>query len=141
MSVQDIKKDYTADAIECIPAATLLADISLDDGINLLMNLERECRLANDFKTLKLVCVSMVKLCFDKKDWSKLNSTLAVISKKRAQSKVAITSIVEEAMTYIKDTPTEDIKMELITTLKDVCAGKMYVEAEYIQLHLQYNLF
>lgn len=136
MSVQNIKKDYSADADDTIPAAIQLAEVSLDDAVGLLMNLERECRLANDFKTLKAVCVAMVRLCYDKKDWSKLNSTLAVISKKRAQSKVAITSIVEEAMTYIKDTPNEDVKVELITTLKDVCAGKMYVEAECARLHL-----
>ena len=65
----------------------------------------------------------MVRLCHSKKDWEKINSTLMVINKRRAQSKVAISAIVEEAMKYIDETPSEEYRVNLITTLKDICEG------------------
>jgi 26S proteasome regulatory subunit N5 len=59
-----------------------------------------------------------------------------VISKRRGQQKIAITAIVEEAMKYIEEVPSESVKVALITTLKDICEGKIYVEAESAKLHL-----
>ena len=134
-AVQELKKDYSADAASVIPEANRLAESSLDDAISHLMTLERQCRLANDFKTLKEVCLAMINLCQSKNDWTKLNSTIAVISKKRSQSKAAITVVVDECMKFLNATPTEEIKIELIKTLQEVCEGKMYVEAECARLH------
>jgi 26S proteasome regulatory subunit N5 len=82
----------------------------------------------------------MVRLCRTKNDWTKLNSTLAVINKRRAQSKLAISAVVAEAMKYIEETPSVEVKIELIKTLKEICAGKMYVEGESAQLHLMLAL-
>jgi len=135
-TVQELKKDFSADVDVAIPEAEKLAITSLDDSINHLMNLERQCRLAGDFKSLKVVCVSMVSMCHAKLDWAKLNSVIAVLCKKRSQSKIAITAIVEESMKFLDTTPNEDVKLELIKTLKDVSEGKMYVEAECARLHL-----
>lgn len=78
----------------------------------------------------------MARLCRSKNDWERLNSTLTVISKRRGQSKIAISAIVEEAFKYVDETPSQDIKVALITTLKDICEGKIYVEAESAKLHL-----
>lgn len=115
-------------------------DNNLDTAINLLLGLEKKCRLHNDFTTLKEVCTHMIKLCREKNDWDKLNSTLSVINKRRAQSKVAITAIVAEAYTYIDSAPSKEIKVELIKTLKEICEGKIYVEGESAQLHLMLAL-
>jgi len=49
---------------------------------------------------------------------------------------LAIGAIVEEATKYLDETPSLEIKIELIKTLKDICEGKMYVEAESANLHL-----
>lgn len=78
----------------------------------------------------------MVRLCREKNDWEKLNSTLIVINKRRAQGKVAVSAIVEEAMGYIEQTPSLTERVSLIKTLMDVCEGKIYVEAESARLHL-----
>ncbi|CAE7583106.1 psmD12, partial [Symbiodinium microadriaticum] len=78
----------------------------------------------------------MVRLCRERNDWEKLNSTLVVINKRRAQGKVAVTAIVEETMGYIEQTPTQTEKISLIKTLMEVCEGKIYVEAESARLHL-----
>ena len=78
----------------------------------------------------------MIRLCYTKKDWEKINSTLMVINKRRAQSKVAISAIVEQAMKWLDEVPSEEQRVTLITTLKDICDGKMYVEGESAKLHL-----
>lgn len=119
-----------------IPQSITLAESNLEEAVTLLLGLEKKCRLHNDFTNLKEVCLHMVRLCRTKSNWDKLNSTLAVISKRRSQSKVAISAVVEEAMSYMNDTPSEEVKIELIKTLKDICEGKIYVEGESARLHL-----
>ena len=110
----------------------------LDDAINSCLILEKKCRTNNDFTTLKALCLHMVRLCKDKGNWSKLNSVLAVLHKRRAQSKIAIGAIVDEAYSYLNSVnwPTLETKIDLIKTLKDICEGKIYVEAESARLHL-----
>ena len=120
-----------------IPESVKVAqERGLDEAILLLLAVEKKCRVNNDFTNLKEVCLQMVRLCRSKNDWPKLNSTLAVINKRRSQSKLAISAVVEEAMKYMEETPSLDVKIELIKTLKDICDGKMYVEAESANLHL-----
>lgn len=130
------KKDFTAEVTAGIPESTLLAkEKGLDDAITLLLGLEKKCRISNDINNLKEVCLHILRICRER-DWSKLNSTIVVIHKRRAQSKHAITAIVEEALTYLDATPSLDVKIELIKTLKDVCEGKIYVEGESARLHM-----
>jgi 26S proteasome regulatory subunit N5 len=137
----ETKKDYTADVAVIIPESITLADErGLDEAILLLLGMEKKCRVNNDFSNLKEICLHMVRLCRTKGDWSRLNSTLAVINKRRSQSKVAISAIVEEAVKYIEETPSLEVKIELIKTLKDICEGKMYVEGQSASLHLSLAL-
>lgn len=115
---------------------TLADEKGLQEAINFLLLLEKKCRVYNDFTNLKEVSLHMIRLCRTKNDWEKLNSTLAVISKRRGQSKVAISAIVEESLKWIDETQSEAVKVALLTTLKDICEGKIYVEAESAKLHL-----
>ena len=39
---------------------------------------------------------------------------------------MAIEAIVKEAYAYLDSTPDDAVKMELATTLKDICSGKIY---------------
>ena len=133
----ETKKDFTAEVQAAIPeSVTIAQERGLDEAILLLLGVEKKCRVNNDFFNLKEVCLQMVRLCRSKSDWGKLNSTLAIINKRRSQSKLAIGAIVEEATKYLDETPSLEIKIELIKTLKDICEGKMYVEAESANLHL-----
>ena len=66
-----------------IPESIALAnERGLDEAILLLLGLEKKCRVNNDFSNLKEVCLHMIRLCRSKADWTKLNSTLAVINKR-----------------------------------------------------------
>ena len=78
----------------------------------------------------------MVRLCKEKEDWTKLGSTLVILNKRRAQSKIAITAIVHEAIGYLNSTPTREVKVELIKILMGICGGKIYVEGEDAKLHM-----
>ncbi len=133
----ELKKEFTAELKAIIPSSQQIAKTEgLEAAINMLLAFEKKCRLANDFNNLKEVCLHMVRLCREKNDWAKLNSILSVINKRRSQSKTAIQSVVEEAYTYLDQCPDVSTKMELATTLKEVVAGKIYVEAQSARLHL-----
>jgi 26S proteasome regulatory subunit N5 len=108
----------------------------LDVAVTLIFSLEKKCRLNNDFKNLKEICLHAVRICKDKKDWDKLNSVLAIINKRNAASKITISAVVTESITYVEETPSLHVKIELIKALKDVCEGKIYVEGESAKLHL-----
>lgn len=129
------KKDFTAELAAAIPESTLIAkERGLDDALTLLLALEKKCRINNDIDNLKEVCLHMVRLA--QRDWAKLNSIVALISKRRAQSKHAIAAVVVEVLTYLDSTPSLEVKIELIKALKDVCEGKIYVEGESARLHM-----
>lgn len=113
--------------------------IDLDVAISQLLIFEKKCRLAGDFPSLRLICVHMVTLCRNKEDWDRLNATLTTLNKRRNQSKTAIIGIVETSMGYIGSViwPSKAVKVAFLETLKEVCAGKMYVEADSARLHLE----
>jgi 26S proteasome regulatory subunit N5 len=131
------KKDFSEDLQALLPESVLVASRrGLDDALALLLPLEKKCRASNDTHTLKQLCLHMVRLCRERNAWSKLNATLSLINKRRNQSKFAISAVVEEALMYVEQTPGRGEKVALIETLKEVCEGKMYLEAESARLHL-----
>ena len=136
MEFESGKKDYSSEFEDLKPKALEAAGSNLQEALLLLLSLEKKCRNDNDNTTLKEVCVWMLQLCREKQDWEQLNSTLTVINKRRNQSTMVLQAVVTEGMGYIDGTPNQATKIELIKTLKDVCKGKMYVEAEDARLHL-----
>ena len=132
------KKDFTEEfKNELVPQSiSLLQEKGIEEAVQFCLAFEKKCRLAGDHANLKEVCLHVVRLCREREDWSKLNSVLSVISKRRTQHKTAIESIVKEAYEYLDQTPDVKVKRELAMTLKDVVEGKIYVEAESARLHL-----
>eukprot|EP01038_Epipyxis_sp_PR26KG_P008428 gene8428-11402_t len=138
MSTFDSRKDYSAELQTIISQSASIAN--LDDAVNVLFVFEKKCRQGNEFSSLKEVCLHMVRLCRDRSDWAKLNSVLTLINKRNAQNKLTITSVVAETLTYVDLTPNEDIKIELVKVLKEICSGKIYVEAESARLHMMLSI-
>lgn len=66
----------------------------------------------------------MVNLCYEAKNWEKLNEIIVLLSKRRAQLKQAVTAMVQQASAYV-DELDEPLKLSLIETLRNVSEGKM----------------
>jgi len=73
-------------------------------------------------------------MCFEAQDWKMLNEQVMLFSKKRGQLKQAIAKMVQEAMVFIEQTPSMEVKLALIDTLLQVTEGKIYVEIEGARL-------
>lgn len=68
----------------------------LADGLDIIMSLERLCRVGNDFPNLKEVILTAARLCRQVEDWPQLNTTLTLLSKRREQHSKAVTAMVQE---------------------------------------------
>lgn len=66
--------------------------------------------------------------CYDARDFTLLNSTIIVLSKKHGQLKAAVQAIVELAMTYLDDVKQQqgtEKWLELVESLRGVTEGKV----------------
>ncbi|KAF6166157.1 hypothetical protein GIB67_023867 [Kingdonia uniflora] len=106
----------------------------LDAKIELLLNLEKQSRLGGDVAATKKSVIEIIQLCFQAQAWKTLNDQIVLLSKRRGQVKQAVTGMVQQAMEYIDETPDIETRMELIKTLNNVSAGRIYVEIERARL-------
>ena len=125
---------YAEEKIAEVKAA-LAAGAALDDPsvTEALFNTEKKCRLSNDAVSTKLVVLAMMGICKEKKEWARLNGLITLLSKRRSQSKMCITGMVATAIEYLEAEgvlPGKPEREALLTCLKDVTDGKIYVEAE-----------
>ncbi|PON47796.1 Winged helix-turn-helix DNA-binding domain containing protein [Parasponia andersonii] len=107
---------------------------NLEVAIEQLLNLEKQMRLAGDVAGTKKAVTDILQLCFEARAWKTLNEQIVVLSKRRGQLKQAVTAMVQQAMQYIDETPDLETRIELIKTLNNVSAGKIYVEIERARL-------
>uniref|UniRef100_A0AAF5PYX1 PCI domain-containing protein n=1 Tax=Wuchereria bancrofti TaxID=6293 RepID=A0AAF5PYX1_WUCBA len=127
--------DYSAQTDEALAKADAIAktgDVSA--ALDSLSGLEKSTRLGSDMKSNTRIVQHMVKLCFDGGDWTLLNDTILMLSKKRSIIKQAIAKMVRDCCEMIEKTPNEQIREKLIETLRNVTAGKIYVEVERARL-------
>jgi len=111
-----------------------LAKTNLDEALEKLLALEKQQRLAADMVATKKVCIGIVQVCFFAGNYKLLNEHIVLLSKRRSQMKQAVVGFVQEAMAYIDQIKDPDAKIELISTLNTVTAGKIYVEVERARL-------
>lgn len=107
---------------------------NLDAAIDALLNVEKQARLGGDVAGTKKAVIDIVELCYKAGAWKTLNDQIVLLSKRRGQLKQAVTAMVQQAMQYIDKTPDLDTRIELIKTLNNVSAGKIYVELERARL-------
>ena len=132
------KKDLTGDADMKIPQAEELAKSpgGLGSAIELLMGLEKQCRVGNDLPNLKRVVLRAVQICKESGDYEKLVETCDFVVKRRSQKNAAVTEVVKEAVQYVEGAPDDDAKMKLVVCLRDITDGRIYVEAQRARLTL-----
>lgn len=106
----------------------------MESSIEKLLNVEKQMRLAGDVAGTKKAVTDILQLCFEARAWKTLNEQIVVLSKRRGQLKQAVTAMVQQAMQYIDETPDLETRIELIKTLNNISAGKIYVEIERARL-------
>ncbi|KAI9494908.1 PCI domain-containing protein [Zychaea mexicana] len=129
--LEKMEKDYSPQVDALLPETdALVKQGKLQEAIDKLMALEKQARNAADPNSTSRILVQVVKLCREAQDWKLLNEEIVLLSKKHGQLKAATTKMIQEAFSYLDNTPSMDIKLELIDTLRTVTEGKIYVEVE-----------
>lgn len=130
--------DYSVSVEEQLPKCKELAKQGqLQKALDKLLTLEKQTRLSADTSSCGKVLVAIVQLCYDSQQWALLNQQLINMAKKRNLLKLAISKMIQEAVTFVEDTPDMATKLELINTLRNVTEGKIYVENERARLTLK----
>jgi 26S proteasome regulatory subunit N5 len=106
-------------------AVALGTSMSIEAAVEKLLGLERTNRMAAAAPETAAICVAIVRLFRDKKDWKSVGEHVVLLSKRRAQLKAAVTKIVQEAMSYLDDISDESDQLVLLETLRAVTAGKI----------------
>ncbi|KAI0562978.1 Proteasome component [Gracilaria domingensis] len=118
-----------------IAAAVALVESSdTQAAIDKLLSLERINRNAGAAPETAAICVNLIRILHQKKDWKAIGEYAVLISKRRAQLKAAVQKTVQEIMSYLEETPDEKTKLSMLETLRDVTAGKIFVELERARL-------
>ena len=107
---------------------------NLEGAIANLLQLEKTARLSGDSGGTTELCVAMVDMCHAAKDYPRLNETITMLSKRRAQVKEAVGAMVRKATEFLDGLPDEATTLALIDTLRAVSEGKMFVEVERARL-------
>ncbi|KAJ1488390.1 hypothetical protein T484DRAFT_2019564 [Baffinella frigidus] len=150
-SIMDIKakEDMSISTKKKEDFAPLLAtaipqnrDLALKEGkkaeaVENLLAVEKTTRMAGDAFATGKVAVEIVKIFYETKDWEGINSHIVLISKRRQQLKQVLVDITQEAVTYLEHTPSKDVKLALMETLRAVTDGKIHVELERARLTRQ----
>lgn len=128
--------DYSNACDETIPKCKEMAknESKFNDALEQLLSLEKQARIGTDMMSSSRVLVAIVQIIYDVRKWDLLNEYIAVLVKKRSQSKQAIVKMVQECVTYVDHTPDKETKIKLIDTLRTVTEGKIYVENERARL-------
>ncbi|KAK7507802.1 hypothetical protein BaRGS_00000767 [Batillaria attramentaria] len=133
--IQKMEVDYSATVDEKIPKCEQLTKQGkLTEALDILLSLEKQTRTASDTHSTGKILMAIVKNCFEAKNWDALNENIVLMTKKRGQIKQAVTKMIQEACTYVDKTPSMDVKLKYIDTLRTVTAGKIYVEIERARL-------
>jgi len=103
---------------------------TLELALENLLALEKKTRLAADTKSTCEVALAILQLCVECKSWKILNDQITALCKKRAQLQKVIQTVIEESMKFIDVTPDKPTKLELLSTLRLVAAGRIFVELE-----------
>lgn len=95
------------------------------EAIDKLLSLEKQTRQSSDLPSTSRILVAIVTISKDSGDWSLLNEQVQLLSKKHGQLKQAITKMVQVVMDFLDETPSIDVKLTVIETLRTVTEGKV----------------
>jgi len=100
----------------------------LTGALDVLLGLEKKTRIANDAPATSRVALEIVRACWEARDIVQLNAHVLILAKRRSQLKQVITDVVKEAMGYTELVADKADRTALVSTLRTVADGKMYLE-------------
>lgn len=86
------------------------------------------------------ILVAIVQICFEAKNWTALNEHITMLTKRRSQLKQAVVKMIQECVTYVDKTPSKEIKVKLIETLRTVTEGKVNEQTISYQISVKMTL-
>ncbi|XP_028395643.1 26S proteasome non-ATPase regulatory subunit 12-like [Dendronephthya gigantea] len=127
--------DFSSTVDDLLPKCeALVKNGKIHEALENLLSLEKQTRLGADLASTSRLLVTIIKICFEQKEWELLNEHILILTKRRNQLKQAVTKMIQEAFTYVEQTPNKETKVKFIETLRTVTAGKIYVELERARL-------
>nr|SVE78815.1 EOG090X04UV [Daphnia lumholtzi] len=127
--------DYSSTCDDKIPICkALAAEGKINESLEILYALEKQTRTGADAISTGRILEAIVQICYETKQWDLLNENIISLTKRRSQLKASVTKMVQQCCQYVDKTPTKEIKLKLIDTLRTVTAGKIYVEVERARL-------
>lgn len=130
-------KDYSDEVKELIPSyldPVKQNPAKVPFALENLLSLEKKTRLAADGPSTRKVALAIIDLLFEIQDWSALNDHIALLCKRRAQLKQVILAVVKRGYEIVTEFKEKSIRLMLIETLREVSAGKIFVELERARL-------
>ncbi|GAA5839483.1 hypothetical protein JCM3766R1_003558 [Sporobolomyces carnicolor] len=146
MSSEPLRKqeaDLTPQCDEVIPAAESLASAGkTQEALDKLLSLEKQARNASDLSSTSRVLISIITVLYQpsspSRDLTKLNEQLVSLSKKHGQLRQATVKMVEKAMEFMNELqPGSKEKEDLISTLREITEGKIYLEVQRARITRQ----
>ncbi|TFK30833.1 26S proteasome non-ATPase regulatory subunit 12 [Coprinopsis marcescibilis] len=126
------EKDFTKEVDALLPEAEALAKAGkLQDALDKLLVQEKLTRNAADLSSTTRLAKAAIQHAYDARDYTLLNSTILLLSKKHGQLKAVIQAFVEQAIGWlaeIKERDGEERWLELLETLRTVTEGKIFLE-------------
>jgi 26S proteasome regulatory subunit N5 len=110
----------------------------LDAAVGMLLPVEKKCRLAAEAFLTRDVAVHILNLCWKARNLDALNQNVLLLCKRRAQLTQVITGVVQRGAELVDELEARDERMQLISTLRTVSEGKIYVEVERARLTREY---
>lgn len=124
------EKDYSQTLDVELPEIEKLQITDGEAALDRLLALEKKVRQASDLPSSQRVLTEIVRLLRSKNQWSRLNETVQVLSKKHGQLKTAIQTLVQEVIAGLDQAPDLKTKITCIENLREISEGKIYLELE-----------
>jgi 26S proteasome regulatory subunit N5 len=103
----------------------------MQETLTALLEQERICRQESRMEKSIELLEEITELLWRAKDFRLLMKTTKTLTSKRGQPVKAISTMVRMCMGYISSIEDEQMRMEFVETMKEVCEKKIYLEVEY----------
>lgn len=104
---------------------------TLDTELDSLMEIERQARQLNDMDLSLSTSVKVFELLQRHGDIDKLVATVTILCNKRGQFTKTVSELVQKCMKMIEEIPRQEEKIRFVSSIKDICEKKIYLEVEY----------